>query len=116
MHPTATTLSGGAIQLKRAYDPADTDDGQRILVDRLWTRGISKQEARLDARMKELGPSSELREPTTQINGSRSSPPEPSALAEWTPPPVSGRHVAASCSPGMSRQPTRGLRLQKDSI
>ncbi len=49
------------IRLKRAYeDPADTD-GVRILVDRLWPRGISKEIAALDQWMKDIAPSSALR-------------------------------------------------------
>lgn len=49
------------IRLKRAYeDPADTD-GVRILVDRLWPRGISKDAAALDQWMKDIAPSSALR-------------------------------------------------------
>ncbi|MGV8939935.1 MAG: DUF488 domain-containing protein [Lysobacter sp.] len=49
------------IRLKRAYeDPADTD-GVRILVDRLWPRGISKEAAALDQWMKDIAPSSALR-------------------------------------------------------
>jgi uncharacterized protein YeaO (DUF488 family) len=50
------------VQLKRAYDPPEQEDGVRVLVDRLWVRGLSKAEVRLDAWMKELGPSSELRQ------------------------------------------------------
>jgi uncharacterized protein YeaO (DUF488 family) len=50
------------IQLKRAYEDASADDGVRVLVDRLWPRGVSKEAAKLDAWMKELGPSDELRE------------------------------------------------------
>ena len=50
------------IRLKRAYEPASADDGYRVLVDRLWPRGVSKQQARLDEWEKELAPSSELRE------------------------------------------------------
>jgi uncharacterized protein YeaO (DUF488 family) len=49
------------IRLKRAYDPAAPDDGQRVLVDRLWPRGVSRQRAALDAWEKELAPSTELR-------------------------------------------------------
>lgn len=54
--------SGNTIRLKRAYEPASPNDGLRVLVDRLWARGISKEGANLNAWMKELGPSSELRE------------------------------------------------------
>ena len=50
------------IRLKRIYEPEDADDGLRILVDRLWARGMSKDRAHLDAWMKEVGPSSELRQ------------------------------------------------------
>lgn len=50
------------IKIKRAYDPASDDDGYRILIDRLWPRGVSKKKAHLDAWAKELAPSTELRE------------------------------------------------------
>jgi uncharacterized protein YeaO (DUF488 family) len=50
------------IRLKRAYEPASPEDGHRVLVDRLWPRGISKKQAKLDEWEKELAPSSELRE------------------------------------------------------
>ena len=50
------------IRLKRAYDPASSSDGYRVLVDRLWPRGVSKQRAKLDDWQKELAPSTELRE------------------------------------------------------
>ena len=50
------------IQLKRAYQPPAEADGCRILVDRLWPRGISKQEAHIDFWMKSLAPSDELRQ------------------------------------------------------
>jgi len=49
------------IALKRIYEPAAKDDGLRILVDRLWPRGISKERARLDAWVKDLAPSDALR-------------------------------------------------------
>lgn len=51
-----------AIELKRIYEPADKGDGARILVDRLWPRGVSKEEAALDAWLKDLSPSTALRE------------------------------------------------------
>lgn len=50
------------IRLKRAYEPASAGDGYRVLVDRLWPRGVSKERAGLDEWDKELAPSSELRE------------------------------------------------------
>jgi uncharacterized protein YeaO (DUF488 family) len=49
------------IHLKRAYDPPALEDGRRILVDRLWPRGVSKSAAHLDAWMKDVAPSPELR-------------------------------------------------------
>jgi uncharacterized protein YeaO (DUF488 family) len=50
------------LRLKRAYEPAAPDDGIRILVDRLWPRGVSKEEAALDEWMKDIAPSAELRQ------------------------------------------------------
>jgi uncharacterized protein YeaO (DUF488 family) len=50
-----------SIRIKRAYEPPSPTDGSRILVDRLWPRGISKQALKLEAWMKELSPSNELR-------------------------------------------------------
>ena len=49
------------IQVKRVYDAAEPDDGSRVLVDRLWPRGVSKDRAELEAWDKELAPSTELR-------------------------------------------------------
>lgn len=49
------------IQIKRIYDPVDEEDGYRILIDRLWPRGFSKEKARIDLWMKEIAPSSSLR-------------------------------------------------------
>lgn len=49
------------VRLKRAYDPADGNDGRRILVDRLWPRGVSKAEADIDEWVRELAPSTALR-------------------------------------------------------
>lgn len=49
------------IAVKRAYPSPDTQDGFRCLVDRLWPRGVGKEELRLDAWYKELAPSGELR-------------------------------------------------------
>ena len=50
------------ITATRAYEPADRADGYRVLIDRLWPRGVSKAEARLDAWEKNIAPSPELRE------------------------------------------------------
>lgn len=49
------------ITLKRAYDPVSRDDGTRVLVERLWPRGVSKAKLRVEAWLKEVGPSTELR-------------------------------------------------------
>ena len=50
-----------SVAIKRAYDPPSPKDGTRILVDRLWPRGISKKKAALDDWMKEVAPSPALR-------------------------------------------------------
>ncbi len=50
-----------SIRLKRIYDEPAQSDGTRILVDRLWPRGISKEKAKLDYWLKEIGPTNELR-------------------------------------------------------
>jgi len=49
------------IKLKRAYDASEENDGSRILVDRLWPRGLSKEKARIDYWAKQIAPSNELR-------------------------------------------------------
>ena len=49
------------IKIKRAYDPLSSDDGKRILVDRLWPRGIKKEDAAIDEWLKDIAPSTELR-------------------------------------------------------
>lgn len=55
------TISARRIKLKRAYEPATADDGARILVDRLWPRGLSKSEAAIDLWVKDIAPSTALR-------------------------------------------------------
>jgi uncharacterized protein YeaO (DUF488 family) len=50
-----------SITVKRAYEPPGANDGRRILVDRVWPRGVSKDELQLDAWHRELAPSTELR-------------------------------------------------------
>ena len=50
------------IQIKRVYEQAAKSDGQRFLVDRLWPRGVSKATAKLDLWLKEIAPSTELRQ------------------------------------------------------
>ena len=49
------------VQVRRAYDPPSDDDGRRVLVDRLWPRGLSKERARFDDWCKQISPSTELR-------------------------------------------------------
>lgn len=50
-----------SITVKRAYDPPEAKDGRRILVDRVWPRGVTKDELRLDGWYRDLAPSTELR-------------------------------------------------------
>ena len=49
------------IRLKRAYEPAVASDGTRVLVERLWPRGVRKVDAHIDAWLKDLAPSHDLR-------------------------------------------------------
>ena len=49
------------VQLRRAYDPASDTDGLRILVDRLWPRGLGKDAAKIDVWLKDIAPSTALR-------------------------------------------------------
>jgi len=49
------------IKVKRVYDEPSSDDGVRVLVDRLWPRGLSKESARIDLWLKDVAPSDELR-------------------------------------------------------
>lgn len=49
------------IRLKRAYEPPAAEDGTRVLVDRLWPRGVKKSAAAIDLWMKDIAPSAELR-------------------------------------------------------
>jgi uncharacterized protein YeaO (DUF488 family) len=57
----AKGLSARDIRLKRAYQPAAADDGARILVDRLWPRGLKKSDAAIDRWLKDIAPSTALR-------------------------------------------------------
>lgn len=50
-----------SIHIKRVYAEPSADDGKRILVDRLWPRGLTKEKARVDLWLKEIAPSNELR-------------------------------------------------------
>jgi uncharacterized protein YeaO (DUF488 family) len=56
-----TRVPARNVRLKRAYEPSEATDGTRVLVDRLWPRGVSKAQADLDRWMKELAPTTELR-------------------------------------------------------
>jgi uncharacterized protein YeaO (DUF488 family) len=51
-----------SLSVKRVYDPPSPKDGYRVLVDRLWPRGLKKEQAALDLWVKEVGPSRELRQ------------------------------------------------------
>jgi uncharacterized protein YeaO (DUF488 family) len=50
-----------SLTIKRVYDPASAGDGTRILIDRLWPRGIAKEKAKIDLWLREIAPSDELR-------------------------------------------------------
>lgn len=54
-------MNADNITIKRVYEPYNESDGFRILVDRLWPRGVSKENARLNLWLKEIAPSTELR-------------------------------------------------------
>ena len=49
------------LQIKRVYDPPSAQDGYRVLVDRLWPRGLKREAARIDLWLKEVAPSDKLR-------------------------------------------------------
>jgi uncharacterized protein YeaO (DUF488 family) len=49
------------VKIKRIYDPASPDDGKRIYVDRLWPRGMKKEEVKMDEWLKDISPSDSLR-------------------------------------------------------
>jgi uncharacterized protein YeaO (DUF488 family) len=49
------------IKIKRVYDPFEREDGKRILIDRLWPRGIKKEDLKMDEWLKEIAPSDKLR-------------------------------------------------------
>lgn len=53
--------SAAHVGVRGVYDPAEPDDGQRVLVDRLWPRGLSKERAALSEWCKQIAPSTELR-------------------------------------------------------
>ncbi len=55
-------MPAGPVILKRAYEVASPDDGRRVLVDRLWPRGVSKEKAAIDLWLKEIAPTTALRQ------------------------------------------------------
>jgi uncharacterized protein YeaO (DUF488 family) len=57
----ARRIAVDRVKLKRAYEPADADDGTRILIDRLWPRGVKKADAAIDQWLKDIAPSTALR-------------------------------------------------------
>ena len=59
--PGAESRVAPNVKAKRAYSPAEASDGYRVLVDRLWPRGISRERAHLDEWARDLAPSDELR-------------------------------------------------------
>lgn len=54
-------IQSNRIRLKRAYEKPEQEDGMRILVDRLWPRGVRKADAQIDVWLKDIAPSTELR-------------------------------------------------------
>jgi uncharacterized protein YeaO (DUF488 family) len=58
---TVPKLEGEMIRVKRTYDPVESIDGARFLVDRLWPRGIKKEALKIQAWLKDAAPSNELR-------------------------------------------------------
>jgi uncharacterized protein YeaO (DUF488 family) len=52
---------GKHVRYRRVYDDASPEDGRRILVDRIWPRGVRKEDARLDDWLRDVAPSTELR-------------------------------------------------------
>ena len=56
-----TRIAAGNVKLKRAYEAATPADGRRILIDRLWPRGVKKADAAIDLWLKDLSPSTGLR-------------------------------------------------------
>lgn len=54
-------MGSSSVRVRRVYDPQEDGDGTRVLVDRLWPRGVAKDRARIDRWLKDLTPSNELR-------------------------------------------------------
>ena len=85
-----------AVRLRRAYDPPDPADGWRVLVDRIWPRGVKRERLRLDAWLREAAPSPGLRRwfghDPAKWEGFRAR-----YFAEPTPGPRSSRRCARGC-------------------
>ena len=62
VHQHCAAAQGSMLKLKRAYEPVSKDDGMRFLVERLWPRGLSRRQLHLDAWLKDVGPTTELRQ------------------------------------------------------
>jgi uncharacterized protein YeaO (DUF488 family) len=60
--PMTRKAPSGEIRLKRVYEPAEHGDGARILVDRLWPRGVKKTDAAIDRWLRDIAPSAALRQ------------------------------------------------------
>ena len=58
---TARTIPATRFRLKRVYEPAASEDGMRVLIDRLWPRGLTKEKAAVDHWIKDIAPSAALR-------------------------------------------------------
>jgi uncharacterized protein YeaO (DUF488 family) len=58
---SSRTIDSVDVRIKRVYEPQDSQDGKRILVDRLWPRGLTKEKAAVDVWLKDIAPSTELR-------------------------------------------------------
>ena len=67
------------VRLRRVYEAPDPSDGQRVLVDRLWPRGLAKNKAAVDEWLKTVAPSDELRRSTSPAAAARST----SSTALW---------------------------------
>lgn len=61
MATSESLVVSDSIRIKRVYDDAEPGDGYRVLIDRLWPRGVARERARLDEWARELAPSDELR-------------------------------------------------------
>ena len=83
------------LRIKRVYEPPDTADGVRVLVDRLWPRGLSREKAKIDLWLKDIAPTDTLRR---RFHG------DPAAWEDFRPPIMPSRlprsRRSATCSSG----------------